>query len=297
MEPKNKCIICFKKGRTVVRNNLSMFLCDSCNLFWREDFSLPENHYENQDFRLSNEKIEQRVSNAKDRINIIKKYVTLDNLCDIGCGEGVFLKTLKDLGYKNLVGLEPGKVAQDFAKTNNLKIVEGSIESLDRKFFSENNIHTVTMFHVIEHLNDPFKLLKKVFDSMSVGDKLVIETPDMESYLLKKLNYVHELIYPEHFYYFNKKNIKKILKNIGFKIVVSGNRDFDPKNMSIRESLMRLGLLRPMGRVVGKSDTTSMTGKIKEIKDNPIKTIIRSILSKAVTFFDRGSYLWLVAEK
>lgn len=277
-----------------------MFMCDSCGLFWLANFSLEDTHYETLDFSLGKTgKMNTRYANAIERIETLRKYADLNNVCDIGCGEGVFLKTLGDLGYKNLIGLEPGREAQDFAVRNKLDIREGTIENVDKSFFSSNGIHTVSMFHVIEHLKDPSVAVEMIGSSLQRGDQLIIETPDADSYLLRKTDYRHELIYPEHLYYFNKKNLHTLLEKSGFRVIASGNRDFNEKNMSIKESLARLGLMKtaglekktPLGVEVGIKTSAPDTG------GGIARLLTRSLLAKAVRILGRGNYQWVVAEK
>jgi 2-polyprenyl-3-methyl-5-hydroxy-6-metoxy-1,4-benzoquinol methylase len=205
---------------------------------------LGEDYYENIDPQLSKGKTNSRISNTVDRIETIKRYVTLDNLCDIGCGEGIFLETLRDMGYKNLIGIEPGSIAQEYAKKHSLDIRQVTIGDCGH-ILEQNCINTVTMFHVVEHLTEPIRALEVVFKYMKTGARLVIETPDMSSYLLKKVQYEHEPVYSEHVYLFDSNNIEMILKKVGFKIIKKGKRDFDPKNLTIRGSLERLGVVKP----------------------------------------------------
>lgn len=297
MNTKPNCIVCGSHSREVIKNDLPVLLCDSCGLFWRASFDLPENFYETREFDLEKTgKINARYTNSLERIETLNKYADLNNLCDVGCGEGVFLKALIDLGYSNIVGLEPSKKVHNFATQNKLKIIKGGIEDLSKSFLGENGIHTITMFHVIEHLKDPSEVLKMIRDLFSKGDKLIIETPNMDSYIFRKNNYEHEIICLEHLYYFNKSNLEKLLERSGFRIIASGNRDFNEKNMSIRESLVRLGLIKVRKELkttnsdFNSQSTSSSVGGI-------FRRMIRKLLSKIVSSTGTGNYMWIVAEK
>lgn len=299
MNSTSNCIVCGLVGHVVVRNNLPMYLCDICGLFWRKSFELGECHYEQRGFELeNNDKINARYANSLERIETLRKYISLDNVCDVGCGEGVFLKALKDRGYTNAIGLEPSIKARDYASVNNLNIFEGDIESVNNSFFKEHNTHVITMFHVIEHLKDPKEVLKRIYDNLSEGDCLAIETPDTDSFIFTKTNYQNEFIYSEHLFYFNKNNLLTLLKTIGFKFVSLGNRDFNENTLSIRESLFRIGFTRFSSFKKGNIKT-----KQRILKDNNtnssgiLKTILRALLSKVVKLMGRGNYLWVIVEK
>lgn len=299
MKSIQTCVICGSVGNSKIFNGLDILVCPNCGLFWRKEFILDNNHYEDQDFGIEKDKINLRFSNAEQRIDIIKKYTNLDNLCDVGCGEGVFLTALKKLGYENSVGIEPGNMAQVFAERNDLNIKKGSIEEC-APIIKKYNSKIITLFHVIEHLKDPLGALKHLNLALNKGDKLVIETPDTDSYLLKKSKYNHELIYTEHFFYFSSDNIGKILNLAGFRVVAQGRRDFDEKNMSIKDLLYRLGIdisKTKNGKQNGAQGNNLSSVSYATQNKSVVRKIIRGILLFFVRFFKRGNYMWVVAEK
>ena len=294
----NKCPICHNPYNSLKLNGLLMRHCPKCGLVWRKNFNISINYYQTKKNNLSEKKIKDRISNSKNRIKIFKRYVDLNNLLDIDAGEGVFLKVLNDYGYKNIFGIEPNIKDIEFAKANNLKMINGTIDNI-KKVISENNIHTVTMFHLIEHLKNPLKSLKLIFESLNKGERLIIETPDFESYTIKKTNYKHKLIYPEHFFYFNQKNLRLLLGKIGFKIIATGKRDFNQNNFSIRESLFRLGLIKKNNNCSYNKNNQIKTYLRDKNSKNIIfiKKIIRKILNKLVIKFNRLDYIWIIVEK
>lgn len=300
MNLKSYCSVCGNEGQEIERNNLSMFLCDTCGLFWRKSFELDDHHYEQRGFELENiDKINARYANSMERIKTLRKYITLDNVCDVGCGEGIFLRALRDLGYKNAIGLEPSIKAQSYALANNLKIFEGDIENTDNTFFKKHDTHVLAMFHVIEHLKNPKEVIKRIYNNLNAGDCLVIETPDTDSLVFTKTNYQNEFIYPEHLFYFNKNNLGTLLQGVGFKLLASGNRDFNENALSIRGALYRLGFVGFNQSNEGLLEATLKKGTSKDnnVKRGILKIIVRFFLSKAVKLSGRGNYLWIIVQK
>lgn len=300
MNPKADCIVCGGAVGEVVRNNLPMYLCGSCGLFWRRSFELDEDHYEKRGFELeNNDKINARYANSLERIETLRKYISLNDVCDVGCGEGIFLKALKDRGYTNSIGLEPSIKARDYASANNLNIFEGDVESMSSSFFKEHNTHVVTMFHVIEHLRSPKEVLKGIYDGLSEGDTLVIETPDTNSLVFTKTNFQNEFIYAEHLYYFNKNNICTLLEDIGFNVIALGNRDFNENALGIKGALSRLGLTDFPVKGERRLESREPKGATEKetTKGGILKLIIRRLLSGVVKLSDRGNYLWVVVKK
>ncbi len=298
-----ECIICGGLPDELVLNNLAMRKCRGCGLIWRKNFDISLQHYVKKDRDLSQGKQERRFSNCQARVETFGKYINLNNLCDVGCAEGMFLKALRDFGYKNAVGIEPSASDEyaEFAKENHLNIQRGAIKDIG-EIINKHNIRTVTMFHVIEHLENPLESLKIIYDNMTPGSHLVVEVPNTDAQSLKKSNYEHEhLIYPEHLFYFNEKNLKLLLEKIGFKITARGKRDFNPKvSLNISESLFRLGLWRKnihsneykameIRSPVSFRPNNLLTGKIRDV--------IRFILNRIIIISGRQDIMWMIARK
>jgi SAM-dependent methyltransferase len=285
-----KCVICGSSSKILEINNLSMRKCQKCGVVWREKFDLPARNYEEKKIDLGFEKTESRISNSKNRIKILKKYADLDNLCDIGTGEGIFLNELEKQGYKNLWGIEPNKKIFQFNKEGNVKIEQGVLK--DIKNINEN-FNTITMFHVLEHLPNPLESLKLIYDNLQKDGHIAIETPDFECSAFKRTKYKHALIYPEHFFYFNENNLRKIIEKAGFKIVASGKRNFNHGNLGIRNCLYRLGIVGER-----KSSSDESFSKIEtSAKTSRFKRLIKCILNKIVIISSNLDYLWIIAKK
>lgn len=296
-----KCILCDGKFENLILNNLSMRKCVSCGLIWRTSFDLQKGHYQEKERKLDIVKIESRKDNSVQRLKIFSKYVDFNNLCDIGCGEGIFLKVALDKGYKNLIGLEPCVTPNSFAKNNGITIKSGEIDDFS-VIMKNRYINTVSMFHVIEHLKNPVGSLKAIYDSIEGGTKLIIETPDIESKMMVETNYKNRLVYQEHLFYFSKHTLKELLQKTGFNIVKEGYRDFDLENISIRDLLSKVGLRK---RIKISSDIefvdknhTNVVGVNNTKKYNSVlKKIIKKVLALAVTLLKRNDHIWIVVEK
>ena len=292
------CIICKTNNtREIIRNGLFMFECKICGLFWRNKFDNDIVHYEDLGIKISSDKLNARIRNANDRINFIEKYIKPNNLCDIGAGEGVFVSELKKRGYQNIIGIEPNKKAVFFARSHGINVSEGSINNI-LNIVKNNNIHILTLFHVIEHLNDPLGTLISIYESLGKGDHLVIETPNAKAYSILKVNYQHPLFYPEHLFYFNTKNLISLLKMAGFSIKVKGKRSFDQYNMDIRQSLFRLGIGKPPFKLFKKNSCENVSIAKKYSKRNLIiRMIIRKTFNLAVIILRRVDYQCVIAQK
>ncbi|MHB1330559.1 MAG: class I SAM-dependent methyltransferase [Minisyncoccota bacterium] len=238
------------------------------------------------------------MENCKDRINTFDRYVDLNNICDLGTGEGMFLKVLKDLDYKGMFGIEPSEQVDDFSKKNSLDIHQGTITSLP-VISKTRLVNGISMFHLIEHVDDPFWTLNLIYSSLPANGYLIIETPNSDSYVLKRAGFKHELIYPEHLFLFDMDNLKELLIKCGFKIIASGKRDFNPRNLNLRDILFKLGITKHRSQGdkmnVGKSSQSAFG--IKKSKRNLMSTIAKPVFSFFVKLLGRQDYFWIIAKK
>ena len=86
--------------------------------------------------------------------------------------------------------------------------------------YPENYFDFIHFWHVLEHVLEPMKVLKKIYRWLKPGGILNLGTPSP--------NIVYSTIYPkftgyyslgtEHTFIFPQKSLKSILESIGFKI-------------------------------------------------------------------------------
>lgn len=99
-------------------------------------------------------------------------------LLDVGCGNGMFLARMAELGWQG-VGLETDGRAAEFARSRfGLEVVEGTLEQAG---FPDGAFDAVVLSHVIEHVYDPVATLAECGRVLRPGGKLVVLTPNTRS--------------------------------------------------------------------------------------------------------------------
>ena len=99
-------------------------------------------------------------------------------LLDVGCGNGEFLQVMKRLGWE-VEGLEPDPIAVETARRMyGLKVECGD---LSRFSDADESYDVVTLSHVLEHVPDPIEMLKRCWERVKSGGRLVVVTPNFES--------------------------------------------------------------------------------------------------------------------
>ncbi len=136
-------------------------------------------------------------------------------ILDVGCGDGLFIYPLKELGWQ-VYGLEINDEAAQRARARGLNVK--TLDLLDSDF-PDDFFDVVRMLSVLEHLHHPSKYLKKAYKILKPGGYLIIETPNIESLASKIFGKSWAgLDVPRHLYHFNDKTLKKIISNNGFQI-------------------------------------------------------------------------------
>lgn len=142
------------------------------------------------------------------------------NVLDIGCGQGAFLRSLKENGI-NATGLD-----MDEGRVNNLNQNGYNVLVKDAFTYLDDNKETfdgISMFHMIEHF-DGYKaveLLVLIFESLQKNGVVILITPNFHQTFANQfwLSTSHVRPYPLLW-------LENALKEIGFNIKESG---YDPQ--------------------------------------------------------------------
>ncbi len=149
----------------------------------------------------------------KQKIRWIKRETSSDQLLDIGCGTGHFLKEAKESGFHG-TGLEPDKEARDFAKREN-DVIAFPLDDLYT--LKENSVGAITLWHVLEHVYDLKKDILEYRRILKRDGVLFIAVPNMGSYdaqFYKEDWAAYDV--PRHLYHFQKGDIDKFFCCNGF---------------------------------------------------------------------------------
>lgn len=103
-----------------------------------------------------------------------------DKLLDVGCGGGVFLHRMHQLGW-SATGLDFDPKAIENAKTLCGPGVTVLHSDLVGAHFATDSFSAVTLSHVIEHAPDPVALLVECRRVLRADGRLVVTTPNIRS--------------------------------------------------------------------------------------------------------------------
>jgi len=115
--------------------------------------------------------------------DLFKKYVrTPATVVDVGAGAGAFSQRLHDLGYSvTALDVDPDKWAANDIAFQKLNIDLGIAGSLNRLF------DAACCLEVIEHVENPWNLLREIHSILKPGGVLILSTPNITSFLSRIL--------------------------------------------------------------------------------------------------------------
>jgi SAM-dependent methyltransferase len=140
------------------------------------------------------------------------KLTRQSRILDVGCGAGILLNSLRNIGFHNTLGIDPFN-QQDIQYSNGLKIEK-------RDIFSEEGQWDVIMFHhSFEHLPEQQHTLKKAFDQLTAGGTALLRVPTVSSYAWQHygVNW-SQLDAPRHLFLHSVNSIKSLAAQSGFTV-------------------------------------------------------------------------------
>ncbi len=136
-------------------------------------------------------------------------------LLDVGCGKGGFLALMNLFGWE-VLGIEMDANAASFAKKQGVNVIIGTFEEIP---LPENHFDAITLSHVIEHAYQYHEFLKKCFRLIKPGGKLVMLTPNANSFGHRFFkDRWFGLAPPTHFHIFPEHILRHCAELVGFEV-------------------------------------------------------------------------------
>ena len=154
--------------------------------------------------------------NLKHKYNLATQGLNVGKMLDIGCGVGDFLHTAEEHGW-TCTGVEPSEDAKAIAKT---KTKADIINSEDMEKIPDATFDLITMWHVLEHVDDLKWQIEQLHRLTKTKGRIVIAVPNYKSYdaqYYKELWAAYDV--PRHLSHFNKNVLTKIFKSKNLELV------------------------------------------------------------------------------
>jgi len=282
-----ECIFCNKKSPHIVieEEGYQCRKCSSCDLIYisnRPSLEEIEKLY-NKDW--ANRSADANISgffsrrlHARHHLRIIKKFIKIGSMLEIGPGEGSFLYEARKEGFE-VGGIELNNIQANFIKNRlNIFCEESPLDSFS---FGGKKFDVIYHRDVISHFYDPIAEFQKLNERLKDNGYLIFETGNLGNVEEKYFKLFTSFQLPDHLFFFSEKNLKELLQRTGFEFV-----------KAYRYS--KLPLLWIMKGLKAKTDQFAVRGEKKHLRKPDIsfskinKFIFEYLLRNA---FNNFSYL------
>ena len=199
-------------------NRLRTVACVNCGLVWSDPRPHNVRQFYQEQYRLAY----KRVTVPKPRHVVRAGMVALSRLekirsllhgrmrvLDVGSGGGEFAYLLALLGH-DVQGVEPNVGYATYSTEQyGLNVAVGFIGDV---LLPDARFDLITVWHVLEHTEDPGAVLRKLHSALRPDGVLVVEVPNVEATCQSPNNTFHDA----HLYSFNPATLIKLAEKAGF---------------------------------------------------------------------------------
>lgn len=198
-------------------------ICRRCGLVWSNPRPGEQDvrRYYSREYRLdykghstpSLRHIARSGRGALNRYRALAPYLTRGaRILDAGAGGGEVVYVLRKLGF-DAAGLEPDEEYARYAREAlGVPVATGFVQDAT---FPQGRFDVVTMYHSLEHVEDPAAILSRLRSWMAHEGVLLIEVPNVEAVCIAPGHRFHFA----HFYNFNRHALEGLGRKAGFERV------------------------------------------------------------------------------
>lgn len=136
-------------------------------------------------------------------------------LLDIGTAAGAFVAAATKRGWA-AEGCEPNTWLAEFGSTHyGITIRQGSV--FEQNYVPET-FDVVTLWDVIEHTTNPREMLEHCRGLLKPGGVLVVNYPDIGSWIARLFGRRWLFLTSVHLYYFTRETMRRMLESAGFSV-------------------------------------------------------------------------------
>lgn len=213
--------------------------CNGCSLAFKEarqSDGYLASLYRELDGSVYESESQGRLRTARRHLKIVERFSSRGKLLDVGCASGLFLKCASDAGW-NACGIEPAAALARNAQQlldNGGRVICASLQEAD---LAPASLDAITLWDVLEHVNDPISTLRRCLILLRPGGYLFLNVPDINSLPARVLGARWPLLLPEHLNYFTRESLQKCGELSGLEHVKFLRR---PASFSLEYILYRL---------------------------------------------------------
>jgi 2-polyprenyl-3-methyl-5-hydroxy-6-metoxy-1,4-benzoquinol methylase len=223
------CNLCREQraGLLYTKGGFELVRCVSCGLVYVRNPPTRDDLHRQYSFAAgyhtvfrSDDSAESRAHAARSAefLRIVRRHSPPGRILDVGCSVGFFLERAQADRWTT-VGVELSNDTAELARRKGLEVFTGT---LDQAAFPPASFDVVTMWDVVEHLDDPVATVATAADVLKRDGVLALSTPNVEG-IFPRLSYraarwTGRWPHPEppsHLFQFSKTTISQLLQKTG----------------------------------------------------------------------------------
>jgi SAM-dependent methyltransferase len=150
--------------------------------------------------------------NIGNKVGLFRSLIPAGHILDFGCGTGDLISHAKASGY-TVRGAEPSQAAISHAPADVMDL----IVSPDQELTSPRQYDIISMFHVLEHVEDPKTLVTSLRNKLNPKGYLIIAVPNFTSFDAE--HYGADWAawdVPRHLWHYSPDQMIPFIEQIGF---------------------------------------------------------------------------------
>jgi 2-polyprenyl-3-methyl-5-hydroxy-6-metoxy-1,4-benzoquinol methylase len=251
------------KDNLLTRESFDIYRCNSCNFRFTQAVPPADEigkYYQSTDY-ISHSDTRKGLMNQlyhfgrtfmlKKKYGLVRKVSKGKKLLDIGSGTGYFPAFMKDKGYL-VAGVETDPKARAFAEKEFGLTVYSPADFVNNTI--EGKFDVITLWHVLEHLDNFNLYIERMLEQLLPGGSLVIALPNcnsLDARFYKEFWAGYDV--PRHLWHFTPSTFKILAENHGLKIKKMKCLMLDPfYNSMLSEKYRRKRGYIILGIIIGK---------------------------------------------
>ena len=227
----NKCFLCGETSFNMIHkgvrgsNEINVIKCTHCGLVQLDKFIADLNaFYEESNMRPVSKTIKEIRNAAFDddyrRFKFTRNMIENKSVLDFGAGGGGYA-CIANKTAESVFAIELEKNMQEAIKSDGIPCFSSVDELI--KSHPQKRFDCITMFHVLEHLQNPITVLKNLSDLLTENGRIIVEVPNADDALLSLYEceaFANFTYWMCHLYLYTNNTLSLLIEKAGLKLQV-----------------------------------------------------------------------------
>lgn len=175
------CLRAIDRNRAVSGESFDYWRCNACAVLWLPDVPADLARYYPEDYHASIAPgdMEAALAAERPRIDLITQRVVPGQMVEIGPSQGIFAQAAARAGF-DMVAIEMDAECCRRLEELGIRTINSAVPQDELPALAPSR--AAVLWHVIEHLPDPWVVLRAVAANLETGGVLALATPNPDSF-------------------------------------------------------------------------------------------------------------------